>query len=61
MLRTYTIAVTEKNESVARRIRIMLRNYGGREVLPGLFSVTLTPAQYKTITAAYRRLRIRHA
>lgn len=57
--RTYTITVTEKSATQARRIRTMLRNYGGREVLPNLFTVTLTPAEYRNLTAAYQRLRIR--
>lgn len=59
--RTYTITVTERNATKARRIRTMLRNYGGREVLPNLFTVTLTPAEYKALTRAYDRLRVRGA
>lgn len=58
-LRTYTVTVTERDATKARQIRTMLRNYGGREVLPGLFTLTLTPTQYAALTAAYKRLRVR--
>lgn len=55
--REYLIAVIEEDALRARELRSMLRNYRGDEVLPGVFRVTLSPTQQRSIVASADQLR----
>jgi len=57
--RSYLVSLTEHD----RKQRVLMRNalgkLGGREILPGVFLVVLTGAEYADLAKKFGRLRLR--
>lgn len=57
--RSFLIAITENDLKKRATMRNALWRLGGKEILPSLYIVALTPAERQALARRFRKIRVR--
>lgn len=57
--RSYLVSITTRNAAQKTAMRNALWRFGGHEILPDLYLVALTTAEYQNLTRRFGAMRIK--